>query len=711
MKRLVRFAAALTAVLSLTACTAEVGTGTVTSNLLPCVTAEPEKEEDTTMLDKDIIKSTITSTDDGNGNYTNPVIFADVPDIDIIRVDDAFYMVSTTMHLSPGCPIMRSYDLVNWEIVNYVFDTLEDSDKLALRNGENNYGKGQWATTLRYNDGVYYAGFTSFSTGKTYIYHTDDIENGKWDRFVFDECFHDMSLLFDDGKVYLVYGGGQIWYVELEKDLSAVKPGTKRKLINNAGLVKDCLAEGSHVYKLNGYYYIFIITWPPHSKRTQLCYRSKALDGEWEMKVIIDDNMGFRNDGAAQGGIVDDKDGNWYCFVFQDHGAVGRTPVLSTMTWEDGWPVVGVDGKVPKTAKIPIAGHEKKSVVTSDEFINSQIVRSYHSFADTPEDSNMTLGEWLDRWINEYMIFTIRESTLDSYKAMIKNQIKPYLGDRPLSVLTTQELQKFYNSVKKKGRVKPDRLHGTELADSMVRGIHMMLHEALDMAVRLRLIVKNPTVGTTIPKNNYPPKQILNDEQLDRFMKRIRQDERWYDFFYTELTTGLRRGEICGLKWEDFDAENGKLKVRRSVAKRKGGGLNIGETKTETGTRTIVLPPSTAELLRKRKETAVSEWIFPNIYEPEKPMHPDYAYHRLKTLLKQAELPLIRFHDLRHTFATHALAGGVDAKTLSGILGHTNASFTLDTYTHVTTDMQRNASAIVGSFMDEIMLEGDDTNR
>ena len=136
-------------------------------------------------------------------------------------------------------------------------------------------------------------------------------------------------------------------------------------------------------------------------------------------------------------------------------------------------------------------------------------------------------------------------------------------------------------------------------------------------------------------------------------MKRIRQDERWYDFFYTELTTGLRRGEICGLKWEDFDAENGKLKVRRSVAKRKGGGLNIGETKTETGMRTIVLPPSTAELLRKRKKTAVSEWIFPNIYEPEKPMHPDYAYHRLKTLLKQAELPLIRFHDLRHPYVKH----------------------------------------------------------
>lgn len=422
MNKLIQFTAALMAVLSLTSCATEVGTGIVTSETLPGVTDEHEEEEAPIMLDKDIIKSTITSTDDGNGNYTNPVIFADVPDIDIIRVDDAFYMVSTTMHLSPGCPVMRSYDLVNWEIVNYVFDTLEDMDNLALRNGENNYGKGQWATTLRYNDGVYYAGFTSFSTGKTYIYHTDDIENGKWDRFVYDECFHDMSLLFDDdGRVYLVYGGGQIWCVELEKDLSAVKPGTKRKLIEDAGLAKGCLAEGSHVYKMNGYYYIFIITWPPHRRRTQLCYRSETLDGEWEMKVIIDDNIGFRNDGVAQGGIVDDKDGNWYCFVFQDHGAVGRAPVLSTMTWEDGWPVVGVDGKVPRTAKIPVAGHEKKGIVTSDEFINSQIVRPYHNFADTPEEagendyngSNLALEwQWNHNPDNRLWSLTEREGYL-----------------------------------------------------------------------------------------------------------------------------------------------------------------------------------------------------------------------------------------------------------------------------------------------------------
>ena len=323
--------------------------------------------------------------------------------------------------------------------------------------------------------------------------------------------------------------------------------------------------------------------------------------------------------------------------------------------------------------------------------------------ADLSEDCNMTLGEWLDKWINEFMIFTIREGTLSAYKSLIEHQIKPYLGNRPLSTLTTNEIQKFYNTVKKNGRVHQDKNGSNQLADSMVRKIHMLLHEALETALKQRLIVNNPTNGTTIPKNNYPAKQILNDEQLKKFMEVIKSDERWYDFFYTELTTGLRRCEICGLRWEDFDEQNGKLKVRRSVGRIKNGILPIGETKTETGMREILLPPSTVELLAKRKENAVSDWIFSNFYKPEEPINPQSAYTHLKVLLKKAELPLIRFHDLRHTFSTHAIAGGVDAKTLSGILGHTNASFTLDMYTHVTTDMQKNAAKIVGSFMDDII--------
>ena len=231
----------------------------------------------------------------------------------------------------------------------------------------------------------------------------------------------------------------------------------------------------------------------------------------------------------------------------------------------------------------------------------------------------------------------------------------------------------------------------------------MLLHQAMDAAVQQRLVAKNPTNGTVIPKNNYAPKQILTESQLTAFLEVVKQDPVWSDFFYTELTTGLRRGEICGLRWQDFDEKTGRLQIRRSVTTKEGGGVSVGQTKTKTGIRTIQLPPSTVELLKERKKKSFSEWIFHATTVPELPLSPATAYRRMKTLLRYAGLPSIRFHDLRHTFATHALTSGVDAKTLSGILGHTNASFTLDTYTHVTTDMQKKASGIVGSFLDEIM--------
>ena len=324
---------------------------------------------------------------------------------------------------------------------------------------------------------------------------------------------------------------------------------------------------------------------------------------------------------------------------------------------------------------------------------------------DLTEECRMTLGEWLDKWLDEYMIFTIRESTLDSYRTMVKNQVKPFIGNKRLASLTTADMQKFYNKIKKEGRVREHPVHGKTLADSMVRGVHMMLHEALDMAVKERLLAKNPTNGTTIPKCNYPEKQILGDNQLETFLEAIKGQEYWCDFFYVEVMTGLRRGEICGLKWQDIDFEENKLHVNRSVSVKRGGGLNIGETKTETGVRCIQLPPSVAELLKNRKQTAITEWVFPAFLNPEQPIHPQAAYRKLKVILKNAELPLIRFHDLRHTFATHATQGGVDPKTLAGILGHTNASFTLDTYTHVTSDMQKSASAIVGNMMKNIMIK------
>lgn len=221
-------------------------------------------------------------------------------------------------------------------------------------------------------------------------------------------------------------------------------------------------------------------------------------------------------------------------------------------------------------------------------------------------------------------------------------------------------------------------------------------------AQQASLIAKNPTEELEPPKFHYKDKQILTDEQLDTFMKVIAEDEVWHDLFYTELTTGLRRGEICGLKWEDFDEVNGTLNVRRTVHVEKGGKRTAWDTKTNAGTRTITLPSSTVELLRNRRQSALSDWIFPDPLKPEEPTNPSSAYNRLKALLRKAGLPSIPFHALRHTFATHALSSGVDAKTLSGILGHTRAGFTLDTYTHTTGDMQKRAAEVVEEFMTDI---------
>ena len=312
--------------------------------------------------------------------------------------------------------------------------------------------------------------------------------------------------------------------------------------------------------------------------------------------------------------------------------------------------------------------------------------------ADLTERSKMTLSEWLDQWL-ENMADTLRPNTLRNYRSYIENHIRPALGDKQLARITPKDVQRFYEKL------------SDCLASGTVRRIHTTLHGVLRAAQQAHLIASNPTEQIIAPKFSYGAKQILTNEQLDVFMKVIAEDKIWYDFFYIELTTGLRRGEICGLKWEDFDEVSGTLKICRTLYRETGGGLTTGDTKTSAGTRKIVLPASTAALLSKRKASALTEWIFPNPLKPEQPADPGSAYRQLKVLLKQAGLPNIRFHDLRHTFATHALASGVDVKTLSSILGHTRAAFTLDTYTHTTGDMQKRASEVVGDFLTDIFGE------
>ena len=321
--------------------------------------------------------------------------------------------------------------------------------------------------------------------------------------------------------------------------------------------------------------------------------------------------------------------------------------------------------------------------------------------AELTEQSRITLGEWLDIWLEECAALSVRPSTLKGYRGYVEKNIKPYLGDKQICKVTTADIQSLYRKLQKEGGTS-----GGPLAGTSVRRIHNVLHQALDVAVNRHLMVKNPSNDVTLPKKESTVKTILNDAQLERFMDAIKADEHWHDFFYLEITTGLRRGELCGLMWSDFDEKKGTLSIRRTLHAKEGGGYYVGDTKTGTGRRTIKLPPSTVQLLSERKKRSISQWLFPNPIHPEDPVMPNSGYERMKKLMADAGLPNIRFHDLRHTFATHALTSGVDAKTLSGILGHTKTSFTLDTYTHVTGDMHQRASEIVGSFMEDFMVRG-----
>jgi beta-xylosidase len=312
-----------------------------------------------------VILMTQVSAQEKQGH--NPIIFADVPDMAMIRVGDVYYMSSTTMHMSPGLPIMKSTDLVNWTLVNYAYDTLANIDELNLTNGKSTYGRGSWASSFRRHNDTYYVTTFAQTTGKTYIFSTKNIEKGPWKIVSFKPSYHDHSLFFDDdGRVYLIYGGGRIRMVELNADLSGVKPGTDQVIIENAsapaGNEIGLPAEGSQLFKINGKYYLFHIAWPKGGMRTVVIHRADKITGPYEGR------LGLQDLGVAQGGLIDTPDGKWYAYLFRDFGAVGRIPYLVPVNWSDGWPVLGVGGKVPETLDLPANKSLLPGIVRSDEF-------------------------------------------------------------------------------------------------------------------------------------------------------------------------------------------------------------------------------------------------------------------------------------------------------------------------------------------------------
>lgn len=329
---------------------------------------------------------------------TNPVLFADVPDLDIIRVDDTYYMVSTTMHFSPGCGIMKSKDLVNWEIINYAYDEIDEGDKFRLQNGQSDYSQGSWAANLRYDpyEKMFYMIMTCNTTGKTYFYVTDDIDHGKWHCSTTDKCY-DPGLLFEDTgtemKKYVLHPADTfadhamyLREITVDKDWN-VTVGERHKVIDYAQLenpARGLRSEGYHGYKIGDYYYIFMIQ-GCDGQRQEIVWRSKSLlDGKWEGRLVfggemVDENgnVMMQTNGIGQGGIVQTPEGKWWCFLFKDYGSVGRMPIWLPMTWSnDGWPVVGngTTDKLPTGKnmttpyRVNLPSSKGMNIVQSDEF-------------------------------------------------------------------------------------------------------------------------------------------------------------------------------------------------------------------------------------------------------------------------------------------------------------------------------------------------------
>lgn len=323
---------------------------------------------------------------------SNPIIWSDVPDVSTVRVGDSYYMVSTTMHLSPGVPVMKSSDLASWRTVGYAYQTLADNDNQNLNNGKNAYGKGSWASSIRFHNGYFYVLTPSYTTGKTHLYKTADVESGTWIEVQLP-FYHDPSLFFDDdGSVFVFYGSGEISYVELNGDASGVKVGGRSGKLQgtnvNAVVGTDQFIvrqEGAQIFKVNGEYFLFTISWPSGNCRTEIVYRSKNLLGEYSGRIFLQDN------GVAQGGIFDTPEGNWYAMLFRDSGPVGRIPFLVPMKWQDGWPVAE-NGKAPVTLTLPAEPLPGYGMVTSDDFESETLALEWQ-WNHNPNSSHWSLTQ------------------------------------------------------------------------------------------------------------------------------------------------------------------------------------------------------------------------------------------------------------------------------------------------------------------------------
>ena len=347
--------------------------------------------------------------------------------------------------------------------------------------------------------------------------------------------------------------------------------------------------------------------------------------------------------------------------------------------WE-GRVVIGYDDKGnPKTKSV--LAHTKGECVEKLERLKEECGRTAEKLKP-----DMPFGEWIDFWYQYFSSPKLRPTTQATYENRIYGHIIPSVGKIPLSKLTQNDLQQFYAKLKRTGRKVNVELKGTGVSDRMVRSCHALCRSSLEKAVEEGLITRNPSIGCKLPPKKNGEMKVLTQTEIVRLLNQA-YDEGYYEMFLLELTTGMRRGEILGLKWRDLNLETGELNIKRQLTTK-----GISVPKTKSSIRTVLLPPDMLELLRDMKKMAKYDWIFPSPVKEGEPRNPTAITKRFRIMLERAHCKHVRFHDLRHTFATMALENGMDVKTLSAMIGHVSSETTLNIYSHVTDTMRAQAA-------------------
>ena len=367
------------------------------------------------LADAQVGNTTGWVSDNGNGTYTNPLFFEDTPDPCMIRVGEDYYLTCSSMHLMPGLPIMHSKDLVNWELINYAFQRINPGSEYSFKEGKEAYGNGIWAPSFVYKEGVYYI-FANVNNHGTQVFKTKD-PYGKWEHYEMKRGFHDLSVFFDDdGKTYVCWGYKDVELAQLNDNLTDTIPGT-HKIITHEG------AEGSHMYKINGKYYII---WSvPGPNTPMLAGVADNPYGPYRIEKICNENhtgvhglpglkespreqgakfdfWGYDPNGFVtmhQGGLIDTPDGEWWGYVMQDHTSLGRNTSLSPITWQDDIPYFGLPGNLAQTPKVWVKPDVRlpqqaiRSLVQRNDDFSSETLGKQWQWNHLPDDTKWSLNK------------------------------------------------------------------------------------------------------------------------------------------------------------------------------------------------------------------------------------------------------------------------------------------------------------------------------